>query len=149
MKLISVVIALLSLVTNGCCVRKERAEPSHPGIIPQWVARKESGVHILGTFVLKSGDTSDNGKVQVKVVGLIAGNSCAEYGSYAQQDKVRLQFIDLINKKVVCEETYVQGGSTTLFSGPCASLPNDFGIAAVYIKAVNIKDGWVYFELGG
>ena len=32
---------------------------------------------------------------------------------------------------------------------PLSKLPNEFGVAAVYVKSINIKEEWVYFELGG
>jgi hypothetical protein len=149
MRLLSIVLLLISVIADGCCIQKERMEPPHPGITSSWVEKEENGVHFMGNFVLKVGEATDNGKLQVKVVELIAGDPCAEYGSYAHQDKVKLQFVNLADKKILCEETCVQGGSTTLLSDRCRYIPNVFGVAAIYVKSINIKEKWAYFELAG
>ena len=46
-----------------------------------------------------------------------------------------------------CEYTFMSGGSSTLLGGPCEEVAKESDVAAVYIKAINITDGWVYFEL--
>src|SRR5262249_38089107 len=128
-------------------LRKERAEPALPSIISEWREMDQGEVHVIGQFVLKLNESTDNGKVKVKVIKLIPGDVCAEFGSYARQDKIQLRFISVVDQAVLCENTFIGGGTTTLLSGPCRDLPEKYDVAAVYVKSVNIKDGWVHFEL--
>lgn len=147
MKRLTILVSLV-VIANGCCAKEVSIGPPFPSISSEWRETEESGRRILGTFVLKLNEITDNGKIEIRVVELIAGDNCAEYGSYARQNKVKLQFIDHISQMVICEATFLESGSSTLFSGQCKTLPSHYGVAAVYIKAINVKDKWVYFELG-
>jgi hypothetical protein len=70
-----------------------------------WNERHEKGVSSLGTFVLKKGQTTDNGKLQVKLVDVIPGDSCAEAGTTISRARATLQFVRLPEQKVLCEDS--------------------------------------------
>ena len=78
MKTISfLVLVVLGLSTNGCCLKEPRVEPAYPQSVSGWKERRERGVRIRGEFVLKKGTSTDNGKIQVKIIDLVPPDPCA------------------------------------------------------------------------
>jgi len=102
---------------------------------------------MLGSYVLKTGEAIENGNVQMKVIELAPSDPCAEPNSLIGMDRVKLRFIRKTDQKVLCESTSMVGGSSTLLGDPCGKVAKESDVASVYIKAINITDGWVYFEL--
>jgi len=139
---------MVSLAIGGCCLKGgTRKEPSYPSVGLGWNEQEVRGVHMLGSFVLKMGEVIENGNVQIKVIELAPSDPCAEPNSLVGTDRVRLRFIRKTDQKVLCEYTFMAGGSSTLLGGPCGEVAKESDVAGVYIKAINITDGWVYFEL--
>ena len=103
--------------------------------------------------MLRKGETIDKGNIQIKVVEIIPGNLCDDAGSVQYQTRVRIQFIRLSDEKVMCEEVFPETGSALLSAQACGSSDisalSDAGIEAIYVRAVNVKDGWAFFELRG
>jgi len=141
-------LILLSLAIGGCCLKGgTRKEPSYPSVRLGWNEREVNGVHMLGSYVLKTGEAIENGNVQMKVIELAPSDPCAEPNSLIGMDRVKLRFIRKTDQKVLCESTSMVGGSSTLLGDPCGKVAKESDVASVYIKAINITDGWVYFEL--
>src|SRR5882672_9988660 len=95
-------LASCSLI-RGCCSSKS-AEPAHPGSVAGWKESHEGGVHTVGMLVLKKGESSDNGKIGVRVVDIIAADSCAGYGTLQSIPRVKMQFYQAPRQTVICEE---------------------------------------------
>ena len=141
-------IALASFagLIRGCCSAK-LPEPAHPGPVAGWKESQEGGVHSVGTLVLKKGESSDNGKIGVSVVDIIAADPCAEYGTLRSLPRVKMQFYQAPEKKVICEELLTAGSGTSLIAGPCGQKIADLGVTTISVNAVNATEGWVWFEL--
>jgi len=157
--ILSLLLAVLSLSMGSCCLIERRTEPAYPGSVSGWKERNEQGVRILGDFVLKKGETTDNGKVQVKMISLIPPDPCAETGTFQRQARARIQFVRLSDSKVLFDDIFAEKGTMTLSTIKDAKLYEEtikdaklyeeFGIYVIYIYDINLKDGWVHFELRG
>lgn len=141
-----IISAILCSFLSGCCSDK-RVEPSYPNITLGWQEQYEKGVHVMGNFVLKKGESTSNGKVAIQLMDIVPPKSCASSDSYASMAKVKLRFINTLNQQVLCEAEVLQG--STVFGAPtfCGAGLRETGLSAVYIHAINIKDAWVYFTL--
>jgi hypothetical protein len=98
-------------------------------------------------LVLKKGESSDNGKVGVRVVDIVAGDPCASYGTLKSLTSVKLQFYQPSPQRVICEDTFNSGSGASLLAEPCGQRIADFGISAISINAINATEGWVWFDL--
>jgi hypothetical protein len=72
--LLCIALAAYTGLSRGCCSSK-LPEPAHPGSVPGWKESHEGGVDTVGMLVLKKGESSDNGKVGIRVVDIIGGGS--------------------------------------------------------------------------
>lgn len=150
MKIISfLALVMLSLSTGGCCSYEPRVEPAYPQSVSGWKERMERGIRIRGDFALKKGTSTDNGKIQVKIIDLIPPDPCAEAGAFQRNARARIQFVRLSDNKVLLDDLFAESGTKTLSTADSTSLYKEFGIDVIYIYDINLKDGWVYFELRG
>jgi hypothetical protein len=140
-------LVVLSLLTGSCCSNEHRAEPTYPKSVSGWKERNERGLRILGDFVLKKGEATDNGKVQVKMISLISPDPCAETGSFQHQARARIQFVRLSDNKVLYDDIFAERGTMALLTVKDNVSLGEFGISVIYIYDINFKEGWVYFEL--
>lgn len=139
---------IFMLLLSGCFSQSKRIEPPYPSVRTGWIAKEERSINIQGVFVLKLNDSIDNGKVQIQVIGLIPRDERAEFGSYASQDKVKLRFKNIEDSSILCEKMFFAGESASLIGDKvCGTVASDYGIPAIYIKAINITDSWVHFEI--
>ena len=102
---------------------------------------------LLLKHALKPGEAIDDGNVQIKVVELTPGDPCAEAYSFVGADRVILRFARKTDQRTICEPIFMVGGGGSLLGDQCGRVAKESDIAAVYIKMINITDGWVYFEL--
>jgi hypothetical protein len=134
---------------RGCCTETPRVEPAYPTQERGWNERYDKGVRSLGTFVLRKGQTTDNGKLQVKLLDVIPGDSCAEAGTTISRARAILQFVRLPEQKVLCEDSFVETSSMTISGTACSKNLGEFGVAGILIGDINLKEGWVFFEVRG
>jgi hypothetical protein len=141
-------IALVSFTSlvRGCCSAKFQ-EPAHPGAVAGWKESQDGGVHTVGTFVLKKGESSENGKIGVKVIDIMAADPCAEHGTLQSLPRVKMQFYQAPQQTVICEELLTAGSGTSLIAGPCGEKIAGLGVTAISVNAINATEGWVWFEL--
>lgn len=149
MKVSLVALSLTCSLILGCrCDAPPRIEPPLPSSVAGWKDHREFGVHVLGEFVLRKNETTDNGKVQFRLIDVVPGEPCVDGGPQAHNARVVLQVISPSDGKVLCEDTFLEKGSTTL-SAECRSHPVVFGLLSIEVNAINIKDGWVHFKVLG
>lgn len=150
MKTISfLALVVLGLSTGGCCSYEPRIEPAYPQSVSGWKERRERGIRIRGDFVLKKGTSTDNGKIQVKIVDLIPPDPCAEAGAFQRNARARIQFVRLSDNKVLLDDLFVARGTMTLSAADGTSFYEESGFDVIYVYDINLKDGWVHFELRG
>jgi hypothetical protein len=131
---------------RGCCSSLP-PEPKHPGSVAGWKEFRDGGVHTIAILVLRKSESSDNGKIGVRVVDIIAADPCAGYGTLQRIPRVKLQFFEMPDRRVVCEDLLTDGSGTLLAAGPCGEKITKLGVSAVSVNAINATEGWVFFEL--
>jgi len=142
MKLILFVL-VLAVWLSSCC--PQRKEPPLPKDAIGWKDYQEGTTKLRGRFLLKKGETTDNGKVEIKVWELIPPDCPSEMGSFERQARVRLQFRSLSNPEIVCSDVFPEHGGGSL----CDSIADEYDIFGVGVGAINLKEEWVFFILSG
>lgn len=135
---------LIVLLIRGCCSAPAHTEPTAPTEPLGWTPTQENGVRILGKFLLHRGETTSNGKIQVKLLEIFPGDGCAESASYLQNASAKLQFLRLSDHQVLCEVRLYEQQSGDVKCGQALSESDVLGIS---VNAINLKEGWVFFEL--
>lgn len=149
LEVIMLSLLLLSGLFAGCRQQPPRSEPPYPNKIWGWEYHKEQSLNIVGDFVLKAGNSTDNGEIQVKVIELTPGDETADAGVLSHQTRAKLQFIRLSDNNILCENIFPEKGSLSLSPPHCKHNLSGYGIASIYVSAINLKDGWVHFQLLG
>jgi hypothetical protein len=135
------------ILIRSCCSAPNRVEPPIPNESLGWNLREERGIRVQGDFLLHKGEATSNDKIQVKVLDLLPGDPCAEGASYLSNPSVKLQFIQLSDHQVLCENRFYEGESSTLGTPRCGQGLSAFGLLGINVTAINLRDGWVFFEL--
>lgn len=142
------IIALGAVIWLVGCCDSQRTEPTYPKDVAGWRNYKEGTTKLRGSFVLRKGEQTDNGKLQITVLELIPPKCTGDTGDFSAQARVNLGFTRVSDQQVLCSETFPENGGGSL-SGNCGRIPDEFGIYGVGVRAINIRDGWVFFFLDG
>ncbi|HWO00663.1 MAG TPA: hypothetical protein VNS63_15500 [Blastocatellia bacterium] len=137
----------ISIWLQGCCPGR-RTEPNYPTDVSGWRDTKEGTTKLRGSFVLKKGEQTDNGKLQITVSDLLSPECTGDAGDFAARARVKLKFSRLSEKQAICSEVFPETGGGELVGG-CAGIPSEFGVFGVSVRAINLKEGWVSFVLTG
>jgi hypothetical protein len=121
---------------------------SWSGSVEGWKNHEKNGIKMRGRFVLKKNEATDNGKIQISVLEILPPERCVEGGSFPARARVKLQFLRLTDQKILCSDVFPENGGVTV-SSVCGDSLDEFGIFGVGVRAINIKDRWVLFELDG
>ncbi len=126
MKLLIIAEMLLFTLMTGCCSTHHN-EPSYPS--RAFLGWKEfaqaDSLQSHGVFVLKKGESTDNGKIQVKVIDIIPNDPCDPHGR-TYFARVELQLTRLSDQKILCSDSYEES-STGFFD--CGNQIVEFGIS--------------------
>jgi hypothetical protein len=139
-------VLVFAMWLSACC--PQRKEPPPPKDAMGWKDFQEGTTKLRGRFLLKKGESTDNGKVEIEVLELIPPDCPSEVGSFERQARVKLQFRGLSNSQNLCSDVFPEHGGAELI-GPCDSIADEYDIWGVGVGAINLKEGWVYFELIG
>lgn len=140
------VTAAVAMLQGGCCAAPQRVEQTRPDKVRGWQEIRDGTVVSIGMFVLKKGESSDNGELGVKVIDIIAPKPCAD--GYAGMSKVVLSFYRPSDKKVLCDEAIFTEGGTSMGTGPpYPHCTPEVGLSAISVNAINSKEDWVWFDL--
>lgn len=143
-----IVISFLTVSISlaiGCCRRPQLPEPTPPTVVRGWQDFEESGVHYVGEFILKKGQSTDNGQIGVSLVDVIPAKPCADEG-YFSYPKAVIRFYRVSDQEVLCEATFLAGGGGTLLNSPSYCGTN-IDLTGLSLMSVNTTDGWAHFAL--
>jgi len=90
----------------------------------------------------------------IKDVDIISGDACVEGGSFLRLNRARIQFVNLPDMRVLCEDKFGKRG-TSVFGPGCGSNPvyvsklSYLNIHGIHVNAINLKEEWVHFMLSG
>ena len=132
----------ISLWLQGCC-QSQHIEPSYPNEVTGWKDFKNGSTKLRGSFVLKKAERTDNGKLEIRVLDLMPTECTGDAGNYAERARVRLEFRRVSDQRLLCSETFPENG------GGSVGISEEFGVFGVSVRAINLKDGWVFFILDG
>jgi hypothetical protein len=143
---LSFLIPTCVILFVGCCSPQARVEQVRPQKVDGWQDTYFSGVHSIAELVLSKGESSDNGELGVKVLDIIPPKPCSD--GYAGMPKVVLSFYRPSDKTVLCDEAIFTEGGTSMGTGPpYPHCTPEVGLSAISVKAINAKEGWVWFDL--
>ena len=132
----------IMLLTTSCC-RTVHSDPASPTSTRGWQAFSEQGINAVGEFLIKKGQSVENGRLGVELISTIAPRKCSDPG--AEQDlfpKAVVRFYAVPSKQTLAEVEIRRSTSTSLHSPV-----TDYGVNAIFAREINTKDGWVWFEL--
>ncbi len=121
--------------------RPERVE--HPG---GWKPFRVGGsITFVGQFVLKRGESTDNGELGVKVLDIRPGPPTPSATAYIESDgsKAVLRFYKVSNQSVLCDftsEASSTGYDTKYICG--GKLP----FSNLEVRGIDSEEGWVFFS---
>jgi hypothetical protein len=133
---------LFCLLLAGCC-DGDHSAPSLPQ--KTYLGWNDNGFRSGGRFVLRKGEATDNGRVQVKVLDILSDNSCPD----RRPDpafQVVFQFTRMSDQKILCSGARPESSHSFLISF-CGNELVEFGISGCVVKTINLKENWVFFEL--
>lgn len=135
-----IVVSISCLSGAGCC-RSPLPQPIRPEKVLGWESTEIGSVHILGDLLLKTGESSDNGRIGVKVIEIIEADWCYHPGTFHGTRRARIQFYSLSSGEVLCEDTFLDGYNAVIHCPPEA------GISVLSMQAINTEEGWALFDL--
>jgi len=154
MRFLLIATLFLCTATNGCCPKSERIEPPYPSEVTGWLGRTDKGGFIVRDVLLRKGESTGNGKVEVRLLELLPGDPCTESGDFRHLARARIQFVNASDDGVLCEDIFGDSGTSTLSGTSCQSDPQalailfNSGVQSVYAN-INLREGWVYLQLRG
>jgi len=146
----------------GCCATSGRQNPPLPTDAVGWKDFEETYAHYgsgsdpskelvyrtikyRGRFVLKNGEQTDNGRLQIKVLELMPPHCFVEQGDPAARARVKLEFRALSDPDRPCY--LVRPDHDWNVGQDCHGLNHELETLGVEVRSINLKDGWVYFDL--
>lgn len=96
----------------------------------------------MGRFALHKGESTDNGKIGVKIVDVFMP-PCQSPFAEPPKPIVSIQLYDAADRHVICEDGFSTTG-TTLLDFACSKGSRYF----VDVEGINTRDKWVAFSLG-
>jgi len=140
-----VTLSLLCFLTSGCCqlFSKEDPQPTRPNVTSTWTEQTDLfGVRTVGFFVMNKGETTDNGRLGVKVIDVLP-KECACMSCEPTYPRVKIAFYRPSDNKILCEGEF-QGIASLEVMAKCDP---GMGISHIGINAINTKEKWVSFDL--
>lgn len=132
----------IALLTSGCCKTVE-SDPVPPSSPKGWHEFDEQGIHAVGEFLLKKGQSAENDKIGVELIKTIAPRKCSD--PWAEQDlfpKALVRFYAVPGKQTLVEVEIRKNTSTSLHPPV-----TEYGVNAIFAHDINTKEEWVWFEL--
>jgi hypothetical protein len=153
---------LLAAWLPGCCATSGRTDPPLPTDAVGWKDFEEEYAHYSagsdspktlvyetikyrGRFLLRNGEQTDNGRLQIKVLELMPPHCFVEQGDPAARARVKLEFRVLSDPDHPC--SYVCPDHDFNLRLDCHGLNHELEILGVKVRSINLKDGWVSFDL--
>ena len=135
-------IILCEAGCQECSVEREFNHVSKPAKVHGWEQFQDRAMTVKGDFILTLGESTDNGKIGVKVVELTPAR-CSMIRE-PEFPTARIQFFNVADRKVICEGVFRPGGARLNIPEMCGE---GFDWAGIGVSAINAKEKWVAFQL--
>jgi|RhiMethySRZTD1v2_1073278.scaffolds.fasta_scaffold521696_1 hypothetical protein len=134
--------AMVVLLSSSCCSgMRQLNEPERPSKVRGWEGVRDGETFIDGIFLLNKGESTDNGKIGIRLVETYAGK-CRLFNE-REYPKAKLQFYRVSDKEILCESIFDRG-NTGLEPPICGA---DLEWSVIGIIDINSKDKWIVFNL--
>ncbi len=122
-----------------------RVQPKYPNEVRGWVDDPFDRGLYQGPFVLRRGESAENGKLGVRVVDIIAAECRARFAEFPDSAKVVLQFYNPLSNQALCEATLNENSNTAIDrEGICLG---KIGVSVVGVTDINTDEKWAVFDL--
>lgn len=136
------VLLIAALTSFACAFGKEITNPTRPEAVHGWRSYKTGVITVKGEFVLNSGESTNNGTIGIQITDVIPVKYLVWDAPSLPKAKVR--FFRVKDQTTICEVVFTRGGNRLTGPGFCGvDLPWD----TIYIRDVNAREGWVFFDL--
>ena len=144
MRILGYSLATFLLATSSACCSYmgKLNDPERPSNVRRWEEFHVGSVTIKGDFVLKKGESTDNGKIGIRIVQIYEGE-CQPF-SEPQYPKAKIQFYRVSDNSIICEPTLRIGNSGLNYGDVCGT---GFEWTTISITAINSREDWVAFDL--
>src|SRR5262249_17605345 len=120
--------------------------PDPPTSVRGWREFNEQGIHAIGEFLLRNGESVENGMFGVQLVETITPKRCSD--PWAEDDvtpRALIRFYEVPSKHVILETKVRKQANLRLvdFDFPASK----YGVGAISVREINTRDKWVWFEL--
>ena len=133
-------LSTVALNYGGCC-RSLPPQPNRPANVEGWKDFDSgSGFRFRAVLLLKEGESSENGKMGVRVTDIAEAEPCGDVGIEYHR-RATIQFYNPSDGRVFCEEIVAAQGSSSI---RCADA---VGVDVIAGRAINTAEGWVLFDL--
>ena len=141
MRFISIaLVAAITLAYGGCC-RPIPPQPKRPASVEGWKeVASDSKVRFRAVLLLHEGESSSNGKVDVRVKNILEGQSCGDVFSEAHR-RATVQFFDSVSGKTLCETLVTDQGNSRISCG------DKVGAEVIGGRAISTSEKWILFDL--
>lgn len=131
----------------GCCDlrRIARVQPKYPKAVRGWVDDPFNRGLFQGPFVLRKGESTENGKLGVKLIDIISAECKARFAEMPERPRVILQFFDPSSKQVLCEATLPENSNASIDrESVCLGKVE---VSVVGTTDINTDEKWAVFDL--
>lgn len=141
-----IIVSVLLLTESGCCRPYYGDLPSRPAHVNGWNKTRFNTLLIIGSFVLKKGESAENEKLGVRLIDLEPSRVCGYVFAEPTNARIKLSFYDPSNHATLCNTVINAVGSFNA-SGNLGCPANDKLPPGFQVRSFNAKDGWVWLEL--
>lgn len=141
-------IALLIclILVQGCCQKYEN-NPQKPSSLRGWQEyRHNDGIPVMGEFLLKEGESVENGKLGVQLLKIITPTKCSD--PFAENDlipKATLRIFDVQTNQTLLQVTVKNHTSYRLINDGFNS--KKYKLDGLFPKDINTTEKWIWLEL--
>lgn len=141
-KFLRLVLLLFAMfLFSGCCDKKI-TEPERPTNARGWKEYPIGSITIKGDFILQKGETTDNGKVGIRLVELYPAE--CQIARITQLPYAKIQFYKVYDNSIICEGVFHLGSDSLDSSDVCS---NKLEWNTIYMRSINFKEEWAAFHL--
>ena len=133
---------MLALFTSCFGWGAEIENPTRPPSVHGWQKYETGSITVKGEFVLKKGESTDNGHVGVKVTDIYPAKH--HLLDSPELPKAKVQFFRVPDQTVVCEGVFTRGSNRLDLPDLCK---NNLEWNVIYSRDVNYDEGWVFLDL--
>ena len=136
---------LVALLSSSCrSDMRKLNEPERPSKVRGWDELRHGDTVIKGIFLLNRGESTDNGKMGIRLVDTYAGKCGFFPFREREYPQAKLQFYRVSDQTILCEPIFFRGAIMTLKPPICGA---DLEWSGIEINDINSKDKWIVFNL--